>query len=192
MAPTSDTTDRPTTDGANTDSGRRAFFRWITYGLGALATVLAGVPLLGCLFRVRSTGIDWVNLGSVGGFPEGETRYVAFDNPLAQPWDGVTGRTAVYVRNEGGAGGNSAQFLILAVNCAHLGCPVEWFAESGLFMCPCHGGVYYADGEHASGPPPRGMFQCVWRVRGGQLEIQAPHFPTLHDTLRQTAQQQQA
>jgi hypothetical protein len=35
------------------------------------------------------------------------------------------------------------------------------------------------------------MFQCVWRVRGGQLEIQAPHFPTLYDTLRQTAQQQQ-
>jgi len=47
------------------------------------------------------------------------------------------------------------KFLILAVNCAHLGCPVEWFQESGLFMCPCHGGVYYANGERASGPPPR-------------------------------------
>ena len=56
-------------------------------------------------------------------------------------------------------------FLVLAVNCAHLGCPVEWFPESGLFMCPCHGGVYYANGERASGPPPRGLFRCVYRVK---------------------------
>jgi Rieske Fe-S protein len=83
------------------------------------------------------------------------------------------------------------RFLVLAVNCAHLGCPVEWFAEAGLFMCPCHGGVYYANGEHASGPPPRGLYRCVYRVtrvRGlDVLEIQAPHFPTLHDTLQHPA-----
>jgi Rieske Fe-S protein len=52
-----------------------------------------------------------------------------------------------------------------------------------LFMCPCHGGVYYADGERASGPPPRGLFRCAWRVRRGRLEVQAPHYPTLQDTL---------
>jgi Rieske Fe-S protein len=81
------------------------------------------------------------------------------------------------------------RFLVLAVNCAHLGCPVEWFQESGLFMCPCHGGVYYANGERASGPPPRGLYRCDYRVTrsggGLQLEVQAPHFPTLHDTLQQ-------
>jgi Rieske Fe-S protein len=50
-------------------------------------------------------------------------------------------------------------------------------------MCPCHGGVYYENGERASGPPPRGLFHCVWRVKDGKLEIEAPHYPTLHDTL---------
>jgi Rieske Fe-S protein len=83
------------------------------------------------------------------------------------------------------------RFLVLAVNCAHLGCPVEWFAEAGLFLCPCHGGVYYASGERASGPPPRGLFPCVYRVTRAagalQLEVQAPHFPTLQDTLRHPA-----
>ena len=53
------------------------------------------------------------------------------------------------------------QFLVFAMNCAHLGCPVTWFPQSGLFMCPCHGGVYYEDGQRASGPPTRGLFQCV-------------------------------
>jgi Rieske Fe-S protein len=72
---------------------------------------------------------------------------------------------------------------VLAVNCAHLGCPVTWFPASGLFLCPCHGGVYYSDGSRASGPPPRGMFHCAWRVRDGKLEVQAPHYPTLYDTL---------
>ena len=82
------------------------------------------------------------------------------------------------------------RFLVLAVNCAHLGCPVEWFQESGLFMCPCHGGVYYANGERASGPPPRGLYPFVYRVQSDKrgalvLEVQAPHFPTLQDTLQQ-------
>jgi hypothetical protein len=31
------------------------------------------------------------------------------------------------------------------------------------------------------------MFHCVWRIREGQLEVQAPHYPTLQDTLDQTA-----
>ncbi len=75
------------------------------------------------------------------------------------------------------------RFVVFAMNCTHLGCPVTWFPQSGLFMCPCHGGVYYENGERASGPPPRGLYHCVWRIRDGLLEIQAPHLPTLGNTL---------
>jgi hypothetical protein len=31
------------------------------------------------------------------------------------------------------------------------------------------------------------MFHCVWRVHNGQLQIQAPHYPTLQDTLTGSA-----
>ena len=94
---------------------------------------------------------------------------MTFDNPIRQPWDGMVAHTGVYVRYEGRDEREADEtkahtFLVLAVNCAHLGCPVEWFQQSGLFMCPCHGGVYYANGERASGPPPRGLFRCVCRV----------------------------
>ena len=34
-------------------------------------------------------------------------------------------------------------------------------------MCPCHGGVYYADGSRASGPPPRGLYEYEYKVEGG-------------------------
>jgi menaquinol-cytochrome c reductase iron-sulfur subunit len=155
----------------------------LTYGLGGVAAVAAGIPFVGFLIRTPKWTPQWVTLGPVEKFPKGETRMVTFDNPIRQPWDGITAHTGVYVRFEGEDKPQQDQFLILAVNCAHLGCPVSWFPQSGLFMCPCHGGVYYGNGERASGPPPRGLYHCVWRVRKGVLEVQAPHYPTLQDTL---------
>jgi Rieske Fe-S protein len=166
---------------------RRHFFRWLTGILAGMAGVVASVPLVGYFLGSRARRVFWVSVGRLEDFPEHETRMATFDNPLRQSWDGITAHTGVYVRNEGSASGPDKQFRVLAVNCAHLGCPVSWFPQSGLFMCPCHGGVYYADGQRASGPPPRGLFHCVWRARDGKLEIQAPHYPTLQDTLEDTA-----
>jgi len=162
---------------------RRTFFQWLTFGMSALAAVVLGVPLIGYFLGVRKRDVHWVTLGDVEDFPINETQTKTFDNPLRQPWDGVTAMTGVHVRNLGADEHGNAQFLIFAVNCAHLGCPVSWFPQSGLFLCPCHGGAYYANGERASGPPPRGLFRCTWRVQNGQLEVQAPHYPTLQDTL---------
>lgn len=163
--------------------GRRTLFHWLTYVLGATAALLVGFPFVQYLLGLPSRkDPSWLPLGPVDKFPVGETRLVTFDNPIREPWDGLTAHTGVYVRNLGKQEGQD-QFLVFAVNCAHLGCPVSWFPESGLFMCPCHGGVYYANGEHASGPPPRGLFHCRWRVHEGQLEIKPPHYPTLQDTL---------
>ena len=176
--------------------GRRTFLSWLSYGLGAVAAAAVGIPVIRYLVGARQAPGEWVPLGPVADFPRNETRLVTFDNPIRQPWSGMVAHTGVYVRYEGRDGkepdeAKGHKFLVLAVNCAHLGCPVEWFAESGLFMCPCHGGVYYSNGDHASGPPPRGLYPCVYRVtrvRGLEvLEIQAPHFPTLHNTLRHPA-----
>jgi Rieske Fe-S protein len=164
--------------------GRRNFFRWLTNGLCAVAAVLLGIPLIGYFLGVRERKVRWVPLGPVKKFPANETRLETFDNPLRQPWDGITARTGVYVRYLGKDDKGEDDFLVFGVNCAHLGCPVSWFPQSGLFMCPCHGGVYYANGARASGPPPRGLFQCAWEVRRGRLWIQAPHYPTLHDPLK--------
>ena len=162
---------------------RRPFFRLLTLVTGGIAAAVAGIPILSYLFAPKPKKTIWVSLGLSKDFPEDETRLVTFDNPLRQPWDGMIANTGVYVRNEGNDEQGSPRFLILSVNCAHLGCPVSWFPQSGLFMCPCHGGVYYADGARASGPPPRGLFRCAWRVENDRLEIQAPHYPTLQDTL---------
>jgi menaquinol-cytochrome c reductase iron-sulfur subunit len=174
----------PTPARTITTSGRRTFLQWLTYATGALAAVVVAVPFVGYLLGpLRKYTVKWVKLGPLGNFPRDETRLKTFQNPLGQPWDGMTAHMGVYVRNLGRDENDQDRFLVFAMNCAHLGCPVTWFPQSGLFMCPCHGGVYYENGERASGPPPRGLFPCVWRVKKGQLEVQAPHLPTLQHTL---------
>jgi Rieske Fe-S protein len=144
---------------------------------GVVAAALAvpiGRFLLASIFRGRANGyLSWVSVGNVSSFPEGETRLATFRNPLVMPTDGKTVDTACWVRRIEGD-----QFQVFAVNCAHLGCPVRWFPQSGLFMCPCHGGVYYRDGSRASGPPERGLFEYTTKVENGLITIQAGELPT--------------
>jgi Rieske Fe-S protein len=184
--------DRNPPPAASSGIGRRSFLGWLTYGLGGVAAAVVSVPFIGYLFGARRAPVIWWPLGPITDFPEGQTRLATFDNPIRLAWDGMVAHTGVFVRYEGRDPNEADEtkahtFLVLAVNCAHLGCPVEWFQESGLFMCPCHGGVYYANGDRASGPPPQGLYRCVYRVTRARgvlrLEIQAPHFPTLQDTL---------
>ena len=74
---------------------------------------------------------------------------------------------------------DGSKFQVFAINCAHLGCPVRWFPQSHLFMCPCHGGAYYEEGSRASGPPERGLFEYPFKALDGKLHIQAGELPTL-------------
>jgi Rieske Fe-S protein len=168
---------------AETVPGRRSFLKWLTFGIGAVAAAVVTVPFVGYLWgALRKHKVHWIKLGPSSNFPLNETRLVPFNNPLGQPWDGMSARMGVYVRNLGKDDQQRDRFLVLVNNCAHLGCPVTWFPQSGLFMCPCHGGVYYENGDRASGPPPRALYQAVWRIEGGQLEVQAPFLPTLQNS----------
>ena len=144
-------------------------------GFVAMALALPIVRfLLSSVTHASGNGyLSWVPLGRVGEFPEGETRLATFRNPYVMPTDGKTVETPCWVRRIEGE-----QFQVFAINCAHLGCPVRWFPQSGLFMCPCHGGAYYRDGSRASGPPERGLFEYPYKVQDGMVTIQAGELPT--------------
>lgn len=157
---------------------RRALFTKVGILFNGLVAVALAVPivrfLLSSVTRGRATDyLSWVPLGRVNEFPVGETRLATFRNPYVMPTDGKTVDTACWVRRIEGE-----KFQVFAVNCMHLGCPVRWFPQSGLFMCPCHGGAYYRDGARASGPPERGLFEYPNRVENGLLTIQAGELPT--------------
>lgn len=170
---------QPTVSGGNDAAiTRRSFFMKLGILFNGVVAAALAVPVVGFLLssitRGRANGyLSWVSLGPVTQFPEGETRLATFRNPNVMPTDGKTVDTACWVRHVAGD-----QFQIFAINCAHLGCPVRWFPQSGLFMCPCHGGVYYRDGARASGPPQRGLFQYLYKIENGLITIQAGELPT--------------
>jgi Rieske Fe-S protein len=155
--------------------------RWMLLKLGVLINAAVAVAVATPVVRyllgpVKRKGAyqSWISLGSIDQFPASETRLATFQNPFTDPWDGETAKTACWVRRI-----DATNFQVFAINCAHLGCPVRWFPQSGLFMCPCHGGVYYSDGSRASGPPERGLFEYKYKVLGNQLQIFAGQTPTL-------------
>ncbi|MGB8886465.1 MAG: Rieske (2Fe-2S) protein [Candidatus Korobacteraceae bacterium] len=158
---------------------RRQFFVKLGVVLNGLAAVALAVPIVGYLLAplIRGQGgryQKWIDLGELDEFPEGQTRLAKYKNPISNPWDGETDNIPCWVRRLQGD-----QFQVFAISCAHLGCPVRWFPQSGLFMCPCHGGVYYQDGSRASGPPPRGLFEYTYKVQDGHLMIEGGELPTL-------------
>ena len=158
---------------------RRTFLMNVGIALNAVVGAALAVPvvayLIGPVLRRREY-LQWIAIGNASDFPLGETRLVTFHNPFSDSWDGATANIPAYVRCV-----DAGNFTVFAINCAHLGCPVRWFSESQLFMCPCHGGVYYADGSRASGPPERGLFTYDVKIEGGKLMIDAGQIPTLRN-----------
>jgi menaquinol-cytochrome c reductase iron-sulfur subunit len=157
---------------------RRDLFMKIGIVFNGIVAAILAVPIVRYLAspvaRARKGGYEsWIPLGGLEQFPSGQTRLATYRNPVITPSDGDTANIACWVRNVDGQ-----TFQVFAINCAHLGCPVRWFPQSGLFMCPCHGGVYYQDGSRASGPPERGLFEYDYRVENGKLLIKAGEMPT--------------
>jgi Rieske Fe-S protein len=157
---------------------RRVFLFKISVLLNAAVGTVLAVPLVGYLLgpamKKSSTVGAWITIGTMDEFPVGETRLVDFTSPVSRLGDGETAKVACWVRRV-----SAQQFQVFAINCAHLGCPVRWFAQAKLFMCPCHGGAYYQDGSRASGPPERGLFEYKYKLIGKSLAIHAGDMPTL-------------
>jgi menaquinol-cytochrome c reductase iron-sulfur subunit len=147
---------------------RRRFLGRLSLGLGALASAVISVPIVAYLLSpiINPAPNEWRDLGNVDDFKIGDTVEVAYDEPSPLPWAGQTAQSAVWLRRTG-----PSNFVAFALNCTHLGCPVNWRPEAQLFLCPCHGGVYYANGEVAGGPPPRPLLQYPVRIVGSRVQL---------------------
>jgi menaquinol-cytochrome c reductase iron-sulfur subunit len=147
---------------------RRRFLNRLSLGLAGLAAAVLSVPVLAYLLSplLNPSQNVWRDLGPVDQYRIGETVKIDFAEPSPLPWAGQTAQGSLWLRRE-----NQTQFTAFAVSCTHLGCPVSWEADAKLFLCPCHGGVYYADGSVGGGPPPHALFRYDSRVDNGHVEI---------------------
>jgi menaquinol-cytochrome c reductase iron-sulfur subunit len=153
---------------------RRRFFEKLSIGLIGLCTAIVGLPLIGFIFAplFRKVPEKWVTIGKPEDFQIGKTVAVTVLDPSPLPWAGITEKSAVWLRRT-----SENSFIAFSANCTHLGCPVRWLEGAELFMCPCHGGVYYSDGNVAAGPPPRPLFRYDVRVENGEVRMKQAIVP---------------
>lgn len=153
---------------------RRRFLTNLSFGLGGLIGAMVGVPLVGYIFAplIKQQPREWQVIGLATDFPMGQTLEAKLSDPSSLEWAGLTSVTAVWVRQSA-----PQQFDVWAVNCTHLGCPVNWLPTAGLFECPCHGGIYYANGDVAAGPPPHALYKYTTRLENGLVQILTAPLP---------------
>jgi menaquinol-cytochrome c reductase iron-sulfur subunit len=149
---------------------RRRFLSRMSLALSGLAGAVVSFPIIAYLLSplLEPAPNVWRDVGLADNFRVGETVEVAYEEPSPLPWAGQTARTAVWLRRN-----TDVDFTAFSINCTHLGCPVNWEASAELFLCPCHGGVYYADGSVAGGPPPRPLTRQAVRIfDGNRVQVQ--------------------
>ena len=147
---------------------RRHFFERLSIALAGFCAAVVGMPLVGFIIAplFRKVPEKWITLGKVDDFEVGKTVSVTVVDPSSLPWAGVTAKSAIWLRRASDSG-----FIAFSANCTHLGCPVRWLEGAELFMCPCHGGVYYSDGSVAAGPPPRPLVRYQVRVENDEVKM---------------------
>jgi len=155
---------------------RRKFLARVSIAAGGIGALIVALPVAGFILAplFKRTQEVWRSVGKVEAFKVGETTAVQYEDASPLPWAGVTARSAAWLRRV-----NADTFIAFSINCTHLGCPVRWLAEANLFMCPCHGGVYYEDGTVAAGPPPVPLRRYPVRVKNGDVEIQTAPIPII-------------
>ncbi len=155
---------------------RRRFLALISLGISGLAGAFIAVPWVGFVLAplFRKTHDDWRDVGSVDSFTVGETVKVTFVDASSEPWAGVSGKTGAWLRRE-----SQDNFTAFSINCTHLGCPVRWLPGANLFMCPCHGGVFYEDGCVAASPPREPLVRYQVRVQDGQVQVRTAPLPII-------------
>jgi menaquinol-cytochrome c reductase iron-sulfur subunit len=153
---------------------RRQLLGKMSLIVGCAGGAALAVPIVGFIVAPLFEDVprEWRPVAKVEAFKIGETVNIVFVDASPLPWAGVTAKTAAWLRRV-----SENEFVAFSVNCAHLGCPVRWMPDARLFMCPCHGGVYYEDGSVAAGPPEHGLSRYAVRVRDGQVEVRTDPIP---------------
>jgi menaquinol-cytochrome c reductase iron-sulfur subunit len=156
---------------------RRAFMTGGVLAAGGIATAAFGLPALGfalgpVLEKTQQT--TWQDVGPEDDF--NDQSYVPKVTNI-DPAIGDPGKTTIYVRKFSPGrdkvikGEDPQPYVAISTRCAHLGCPVRYIQASQKFVCPCHGGIYDAQGKVAGGPPVRPLDRFYTREANGRVLV---------------------
>jgi Rieske Fe-S protein len=145
------------------DPGRR---RTLAFLVNCIVALIGGAlsALLG-FFAVRPAAGEarerWIRAGTLGDLTPDVPLPRVLAVPRADGWYRARSRETVFLVWDG-----ARAVRAFSATCTHLGCQVVWDTKAKRFRCPCHGGVYDANGQVLDGPPPRALDTIDARVDG--------------------------
>ena len=135
----------PNASATEPTQGRRKFLLKLSWtGLSIILTAFSAAVLKFFWPRVSNRPDSSVQVGFPDDYRPGQVVY-------------LPGRKLFIARDEKG-------FLAVSARCTHLGCLVVWNRDHQMFLCPCHGGKYDAEGRNVEGPPPRPLDLYALRI----------------------------
>jgi menaquinol-cytochrome c reductase iron-sulfur subunit len=153
---------------------RKTFMGLFIAGVGAVGSAAVGIPIVGYIIGplINPPANVWRDVGAVDDFPLGSTTQVNIKYPGTLSWGGSTDFSAAWLRRHG-----NHDFIAFSDYCPHLGCGVHWQQAPQIFLCPCHGSVFNADGTVAGGPSPRPLFTLETQVKNRRVLVKTEAIP---------------
>ena len=141
----------------------------VTGGIAALLGIPAAIFVIGPS-QQRTSG-QWVPVGAVEEFPLDLPKLVNASVTRQNGWVVEAQELSVFVSTPDGI-----EFTAMSDRCTHLACRVRYvdeIEEAGGpgFFCPCHNGVFDADGGIVAGPIPRPLDRLDTKVEEGRLFV---------------------
>lgn len=175
----------------DTEVGRRSFLS--TSATVIMAGGLVGgygtfFAMAGRYFYPSGDNKLWVFVSDAAGIAPGES--LPFRSPDGVPVT-ITRRAETPVKTPAKAAGKEEatdetltadtltvdSFLALSSVCPHLGCRVHWESNNNRYFCPCHNGIFDANGVATGGPPAaegEDLSHYALQIVDGSLYIEMP------------------
>lgn len=129
--------------------------RWIVGLLG----LLVWRPSRGVLLSLTGCG------SSESSPPDSVLRLKASEVPAEGRIKKVHQMVPVEFRREGG------EIRARSLLCTHQRCHVEWMPEERRYLCPCHEGLFAADGSVVYGPPQRPLRELTLEIHEDEVWV---------------------
>src|SRR5438045_3541915 len=159
-------------------SGRRSFLAaLLAAGSAAVGALLAAPVARFTLHPIlaRTTEKSWSDVGAVNEFHEAHAPIKKLVTITQRDgWRKIVMEEPVYVTKTA-----EDQLIVLSAVCTHLGCAVPWIEKEKKFVCPCHLGIFSAEGKLLGGPPPRDMDRLETKIEDGILKTRYQFFRQL-------------
>jgi Rieske Fe-S protein len=145
---------------------RRAFIT--TSVLAGGAVVLAAIPIVSTVVlpSLKKGAGKWVDFGKADKLTPDDFSMLSYEFMVKDGWQDLPQRGFVWAKSDDKAG-----VKIFSSTCSHLACSVIWNKEKGMFLCPCHSGLFDPNGQPAGGPPKKPLTLLPNKIEEGKLMV---------------------